>query len=148
MACSGKAPVNSAFTAPSTNIFTAGMPRMPYCWERLGLRSELTLTRRQPEPFSRASLSNVGPRMRHGPHQGAQKSTTTGFWWLLSSTSVRKKSGTDIVGVGLNRFVRFGSTERAGSFSGNDISTHHDKKDGKATTKPCLWNSLTQCIAD
>src|SRR5437764_6102369 len=33
-----------------------------------------------------ASLSIVGPRARHGPHQGAQKSTTTGT--LLSTTSV------------------------------------------------------------
>ena len=36
------------------------------------------------------SLSITGPSTQHGPHHGAQKSTTTGFLWLASITSSSK----------------------------------------------------------
>lgn len=40
-----------------------------------GLSSTLQLPNRTPSPLSRATAWNVGANSRHGPHQGAQKST-------------------------------------------------------------------------
>src|ERR1700691_3096804 len=58
---------------------------MLYCDGVSELSSVLSLpTRTRPEN-SPASSSIVGAKRRHGPHHGAQKSTSTG--WLLWRTS-------------------------------------------------------------
>src|SRR6185436_4340083 len=46
-------------------------------------------SRNRPE-YSVASFSRIGPSARHGPHQGAQKSTTTGTALEASRTSCSK----------------------------------------------------------
>src|SRR4051812_8601723 len=58
------------------------------------LSSTLSLTIFSASPRSPAICSRIGATMRHGPHQGAQKSTRTGVsasrtsaWKLLSVTS-------------------------------------------------------------
>jgi hypothetical protein len=43
-----------------------------------GFSSVLTFVRRNLPPNSTASFSRIGFSARHGPHQGAQKSMTTG----------------------------------------------------------------------
>src|ERR1700758_705339 len=47
----------------------------------------LILTRRTAPFASFTTFSSAGPSCLHGPHQGAQKSTTTGTWREASRTS-------------------------------------------------------------
>jgi len=54
------------------------MERMPKRAPRSGRASVLIFTTSQRPAFARATFSSSGATMRHGPHQGAQKSTTTG----------------------------------------------------------------------
>ena len=51
---------------------------MPKVCDSSGLSSELTLTSLTRPLNDSATFSIVGASARHGPHQGAQKSTTTG----------------------------------------------------------------------
>src|ERR1700736_4376407 len=61
------------------------MPRMPKRRERLGALSLLTLTSFSLPGRSVAILSTTGDTIRHGPHHGAEKSTSTGS--VLCSTT-------------------------------------------------------------
>src|SRR5262245_13043015 len=67
------------------------MPRTPYRWAISGFSSVFTFASRNFPPNSAASFSRIGFSARHGPHQGAQKSTTTGVRFEASRTS-RSKS--------------------------------------------------------
>src|SRR6476619_1360640 len=58
--------------------------------ESSGFSSELTFASRNRPEYSVASFSRIGPSARHGPHQGAQKSTTTGTALEASRTSCSK----------------------------------------------------------
>jgi hypothetical protein len=87
---SGRAPVNSLTILPSTTAFTAGMPRTPNCAASAWFSSEFTLARRKRPWYSSASFSRTGPRLRQGPHQGAQKSARTGTRREASTTSYMK----------------------------------------------------------
>src|SRR5438128_12139811 len=61
------------------------MPVMPYLTAVSGFSSVLSLPTLTRPAYSSASLSMVGVRARHGPHQGAQKSTSTGLsLWTTS----------------------------------------------------------------
>src|ERR687897_482666 len=53
-----------------------------------GLSSTLTLTRTTLPSVASITFSMIGPSVRHGPHHGAQRSTTTGVDSDRSSTSV------------------------------------------------------------
>src|ERR1700728_3496140 len=64
------------------------MPETWYCPAMEGCSSVFNLTNFALPAFAAATFSTIGPSMRHGPHHGAQKSTSTG--WLLCSTSVSK----------------------------------------------------------
>src|SRR5581483_5548994 len=50
----------------------------------------LTFTRATEPSVSPTTRSRIGPRVRHGPHQGAQRSTTTGTWSERARTSCSK----------------------------------------------------------
>ncbi len=70
--------MNSATTLPSLNALTAGMLAISYFIAMSGLRSVSSLAS-SISPFRfRTASSIAGPRVRHGPHHSAQKSTTTG----------------------------------------------------------------------
>src|SRR3954463_12205565 len=81
-------------TAPFLKRIIVGIERTSYFAAVSWLSSTLSLTTRRLR--SEAISSSTGPTTRHGPHQGAQKSTSTGLsdsstsaWKLLSVTSVR-----------------------------------------------------------
>ena len=87
MACSGMAPMNSESSLPSRNALTAGMLWMRNAIDAWGLASVSSLASRKSPPCCSASRSSTGPIIRHGWHQSAQKSTTTGRRKDSSSTS-------------------------------------------------------------
>ena len=83
----GTAPMTVSSFAPSLKIMTVGMERMPYSVATLGLSSVLSLSARNLSPYSLEISSMSGAIMRHGPHQGAQKSTSTGTGLFNTSSS-------------------------------------------------------------
>src|SRR5262245_48735406 len=56
----------------------------------MGFSSTLIFARINLPCCSSANFSNVGPSARHGPHQGAQKSMTTGTSWERCTTACSK----------------------------------------------------------
>ena len=64
-----------------------GMLRMPYWLATLGFSSVLSLNTLIFPSNSLAISSTIGATMRQGPHQGAQKSTSTGTSLLSTSCS-------------------------------------------------------------
>ena len=64
------------------------MPETWYCPATLGFSSVFSLTNFALPACAAATFPTTGPSMRHGPHQGAQKSTSTGC--ALCSTSSLK----------------------------------------------------------
>src|SRR5665213_2151475 len=56
-----------------------GIPEMPYCPAIEGFSSVFIFTKLTRSPSWPATFSTTGESMRHGPHQGAQKSTRTGL---------------------------------------------------------------------
>src|SRR5512133_566497 len=80
-------------SAPSLKRIRVGIERTWYCAAVTWFSSTLSLTMRR-SSRSCAISSSTGPTTRHGPHHGAQKSTSTGVsdsrtsaWKLLSVTS-------------------------------------------------------------
>src|SRR4051812_6789514 len=63
------------------------MLRMPYLLAMSGASSVFSLATFALPTYSLASSSTTGPTMRQGPHQGAQKSTSTVPLKLLTSFS-------------------------------------------------------------
>src|SRR6186713_148269 len=82
--------MNCATARPPLNAMTFGIERMLKACESSGFSSELIFTSLTRPPKSCATLSRVGPSVRHGPHHGAQKSTTTGTVFEAARTSVSK----------------------------------------------------------
>src|SRR5262249_51050512 len=75
---------------PPAKANTAGIDCTP-SWPAIdGFSSVLILTRRILPAFSLTTFSMVGESARHGPHQGAQKSTSTGTSSEASMTSALK----------------------------------------------------------
>src|SRR5215211_7106457 len=72
---------------PSLKTTSVGIETTPslnaYSW----LSSILTLTTLTSDSRSPAISDSTGPIALHGPHQGAQKSTTTGLSDLITSDS-------------------------------------------------------------
>ena len=77
---------------PLRKALTAGMPRIPYSIASSWFESTSTLTSARFPARASASRSSTGPSIRQGPHQAAQKSTTTGSSCERSSTSCSKVS--------------------------------------------------------
>src|SRR5262249_33924862 len=63
---------------------------MRICCASSGFSSMLILTKRTAPRASRTAFSSIGPSCLQGPHQGAQKSTTTAASWEASITSAMK----------------------------------------------------------
>ena len=78
MAWRGRAPVMFRTSSPSLNSPIIGMPITPYRAATSGVSSTLVFTNLMRPPYCSARASTSGDTMRHGPHHGAQKSTTTG----------------------------------------------------------------------
>jgi hypothetical protein len=81
---------------PSWKAITRGMLEMRSACEMYGASSVLSLARRKAPFHSAASFSRTGPSWRHGPHQGAQKSTTTGRVFDFSMTCASKSAFGDV----------------------------------------------------
>src|SRR5712692_1564801 len=82
------APVIRSRSIPWSINTSVGMPRTPNLSCRPGSRSVFTLTAFSLPASSLESRSTAGATMRHGPHQGAQKSIRTGIG-LLSTTEAK-----------------------------------------------------------
>src|SRR5215469_145255 len=65
-----------------------GIPETWYSPARFGLSSVFNFTNFALPACEEATFSTTGPSILHGPHHGAQKSTSTG--WLEPSTSLWK----------------------------------------------------------
>ncbi len=76
---------------PSRNPITVGMPWTPNRPASSGLASTSTFANSQRPPDSAARRSRIGPNTLHGPHQAAQKSTTTGTVRDRAITSSSKR---------------------------------------------------------
>src|SRR6185312_10740149 len=82
--------MNASTGRPPAKANTAGMDCTPN-WPAIeGFSSMLILTSRILPAFSATTFSMVGESVRHGPHQGAQKSTSTGASSEASITSALK----------------------------------------------------------
>src|SRR3990172_5532170 len=88
----GRKPMTWATGSPPLKTRSVGMLRMPYLDAVWMLSSVLSLTNLTRPLYSSASSSTRGETMRQGPHQGAQKSTSTGrslsSTWASQSLSV------------------------------------------------------------
>ena len=69
-----------------------GMLRMPKAPASCCSSSELILASLKAPPYSVSSFSRMGPIALQGPHQGAQKSTSTGWVMEAATTSCSKFS--------------------------------------------------------
>src|SRR5580704_6068179 len=90
-------------TLPFSNAIKVGIPRMPKRAAIAGSSSTLTLAKRARGSSSFAALSKIGAIVRHGPHQGAQKSTISGI--SLRSTCLSKVFAVSTIGSPVNRFA-------------------------------------------
>jgi hypothetical protein len=73
--------------ASATKIASVGMLRMPKREAVQGASSVLSFASCTPGSSTPAASSKAGAIMRHGPHQGAQKSTTMGRSDLVTCRS-------------------------------------------------------------
>ena len=90
-ACAGSAPTCRATSSPSRSKSIVGMPCTPKRCEIPGATSTFTLTTFSLPAKSPAACSISGPTMRHGPHHGAHRSTSTSE---VASTKSAKSDST------------------------------------------------------
>src|SRR4051812_48673558 len=93
------------------------MLRIWNCCARSWFSSVLTLTTLTLPSFSSASCSSTGPSARQGPHQGAQKSTSTGCEAEAVTTSAAKLA---VVTARTEEFMR----PKLGGKAANSIEFH------------------------
>lgn len=74
----GTAPIIASFLSPFLKIMTVGMLRIPYWVAIDALSSVFSLQHFSFPAYCLASSSIIGWIIRHGPHHGAQNSTSTG----------------------------------------------------------------------
>ncbi len=89
---SGSAPTKPSTGWPLEKAMTAGIDWMPSWPAIAGWSSMFILTRRTAPLAARTAFSMTGRSVLHGPHHGAQKSTSTG--WRLRFLE-------DVLGEGL-----------------------------------------------
>lgn len=75
----GTAPITVSLFTPFVKIMTVGMLRMPYSVAIVGLSSVLSFKHLTLPAYCFAISSIRGAIILQGPHQGAQKSTSTGI---------------------------------------------------------------------
>ncbi len=78
---SGRAPTKPSTGWPLSKAITAGIDWMPSCPAICGCSSMFILTSATFPPASATARSSAGASCLHGPHHGAQKSTSTGCCW-------------------------------------------------------------------
>src|SRR5215468_4110080 len=83
----GSAPSMRSATLPSLNRMNVGIDVTWYFMATLDDSSTLSFATLSLPAYWLASSSTSGATERHGPHQGAQKSTSTGFSLLRMSPS-------------------------------------------------------------
>src|SRR6185295_3180066 len=91
------APETRAASRPSRNRMSVGIERMPKRAATDCARSVSTLAKRARVFCSEATRSKAGAMALHGPHQSAQKSTTTGR--LLRLRKLSKRAGSSSTGL-------------------------------------------------
>jgi len=82
--------MNSSTISPFLKSFTAGIDITPYFAAASALSSVDAFAKMNFPSYSFATFSNVGFSIMQGPHQLAQKSTTTGVVFDFSITSAWK----------------------------------------------------------
>lgn len=82
----GTAPITASFFSPFLKIMTVGILRIPYSLAMEGLSSVFSWKKLNLPAYSCASSLMMGWIILHGPHHGAQNSTSTGT--VDSTTSV------------------------------------------------------------
>ena len=82
--------MNWSTTLPSFRAKTAGIDCTEKVWAIRGFSSTLTLASSTSPLVAAMTCSRMGPRVLHGPHHGAHRSTTTGTVALRAITSVWK----------------------------------------------------------
>src|SRR6478735_7385996 len=87
IAALGLAPTMVLATSPPWYTFSVGIDITPYFAAVAGFSSMLSLTISISSPCSAAMASSEGAIWRHGPHQAAQKSTSTGLSFFRTSSS-------------------------------------------------------------
>src|SRR5262245_1777633 len=87
---SGSAPMKPSTGLPSWKANTAGIDCTPICPGICGCSSIFSLTSLTAPLAARTAFSRIGVSWRQGPHQGAQKSTSTGTSREASTTSPMK----------------------------------------------------------
>ena len=83
----GTSPVIRSTGSPFLNTKTLGKPLIEYFLADSIQSSIFTFVNLTLSPYSSATLSITGDNFLQGPHQVAQKSTTTGIDELMTSTS-------------------------------------------------------------
>src|SRR6187431_1450470 len=85
---SGTAPIKPSAGWPLTKAITAGIDWMPIWPGMAGCSSMFILTSLTLPLAARTAFSMIGVSWRQGPHQGAQKSISTGWRFDSSMTSL------------------------------------------------------------
>ena len=83
----GRKPTTPCGCSPGLKYAMVGMLMIPNACDRRGLASTSTLTTSTTPSYLAASFSISGATILHGPHQAAQKSTTTGLSLLSTRAS-------------------------------------------------------------
>ena len=111
---SGRAPMNPSTGWPRWKANTAGIDCTPSWPAICGCSSMFIFTSFTLPPAARTTFSSTGVSCLQGPHQGAQKSTSTGCCIDSARTSWRNvavvvsftRSSEGIPGVGLSASMR------------------------------------------
>src|SRR6476620_3208657 len=99
------APDVRAASRPPSKIAIVGIDRIRYRSPSSGSASVLTFTTISRPPLDAATFAISGATIRHGPHHGAQKSTTTGCPALRIRASNVSTLGTSIGSAGAGNGV-------------------------------------------
>eukprot|EP00218_Dolichomastix_sp_CCMP3274_P003605 CAMPEP_0170162414 /NCGR_PEP_ID=MMETSP0033_2-20121228/77081_1 /TAXON_ID=195969 /ORGANISM="Dolichomastix tenuilepis, Strain CCMP3274" /LENGTH=254 /DNA_ID=CAMNT_0010400039 /DNA_START=387 /DNA_END=1151 /DNA_ORIENTATION=+ len=124
---------------------TVGMLRMPYSVAMPGDSSVLSFTALSLPAYSVDSSSMSGAIMRHGPHHGAQKSTSTGMGLFKTSASNVASVTADAVLVAVSPSARAETTRAVRRRGATDRSALADL--ARVTAPLCASSTLpTHCI--
>ena len=103
-----------------------------------GFSSVFSFVRTTSPAFSAATFSMIGPSTRHGPHQGAQKSTTTGTVFERSRTSVAKVASVTsraAVSAGMVVSRKEVAECRGGEYRSTEVDTRETRSYGMEAPK-------------
>lgn len=100
MSCAPRAPDCRAISRPPRNMSRVGILTIPKRAATVCSSSVFTLASRTWGSSVLAACSKAGAMIKHGPHQGAQKSTTTGMSFRV--TWVSKVAFVNVIGCPTN----------------------------------------------